>query len=417
MAEVAEGLPRASAISSCVSLGIMVLDFAWLFRDEVKFIWPKVRCRERFALVYIVARYAGMGGHIFNVYFSLRIASGVVTPPALCILWFRYQAVTIQLLLAAVEISWMHRIYTLFRKNHWILALLIILGIAQLLSMVISARLALPNMSYSSTCYVTRPHAASAYFGATTMTTNLAILFMISWRYLKLPVPKPTEIMKYEAIRAILRVVLRDSALSIVSLVVLTLVMMLANMGAIELSLNGNIIYHWLFCVLWMSFGRVTVNHAKVVQEQIEKFKRGDPNTLTLVEIGETSTWSSSSSISSSHRSELITDSVSHSHSRPDIVDFSGLIEAISLNILGVTLTVQSSGSLAETGSLHTHTESSSKNSEDSKRSGVEVEVRKQIENENSDKKKGGDIQSEDKDCSKGVPLVTSDSREAPDKR
>jgi len=112
----------------------------------------------------------------------------------------------------------------------------------------------------SSTVYT------ESIYSATTMTTNLAILFMISWRYLKLPVPKPTEIMTYEAIRAVLRVVLRDSALSIVSLlgssliralesvegltiglhIVLTLVMMLANMGAIELSLNGNMLYQYV---------------------------------------------------------------------------------------------------------------------------------------------------------------------------
>ncbi|KIM60128.1 hypothetical protein SCLCIDRAFT_46558, partial [Scleroderma citrinum Foug A] len=184
-----------------------------------------------------------------------------------CVLWFRYQAITIQLLLAAVEISLMHRIYALFLKNSWILSLLILLGIAQLLSMVLSARLVVSNVTYTSTCYVTKPHAASAYFGATTMTTNLAILFMISWRYLRLPVPQAREIMKFEAVRAVLRVILRDSALSVIAILVVTLVQMLSNLGAVELSLNGNILYHWLFCVLWISFGRIVVNHSKVVQE------------------------------------------------------------------------------------------------------------------------------------------------------
>lgn len=50
------------------------------------------------------------------------------------------------------------------------------------------------------------------------MTTNLAILFMISWRYLKLPVPQAKEIMKFEAVRAVLRVILRDSALSVIAI-------------------------------------------------------------------------------------------------------------------------------------------------------------------------------------------------------
>ncbi|KAI6099429.1 hypothetical protein EDD16DRAFT_503859 [Pisolithus croceorrhizus] len=134
MSDALAELARKVAISACVSLGLMTVEFAWLLRDEFIFIWPGVRFRNLYALVYVLTRYLGLAGQGFNVYFSLRIASGAITSPALCKMWFRYQAMTIQVLLAAMECALMHRIYALFLKNRWVLALLVLLGTSQLAS-------------------------------------------------------------------------------------------------------------------------------------------------------------------------------------------------------------------------------------------------------------------------------------------
>ncbi|KAL4065744.1 hypothetical protein V8B97DRAFT_1982751 [Scleroderma yunnanense] len=339
----------------------------------------------------------------FNVYFSLRIASGIVTPASLCKIWFRYQAVTVQLLLVAVEVSLMHRIYALFLQNCWILSLLIILGIAQLLSMVISARLVIPNTTYSETCYVIKPHVASVYFGATTITTNSAILFMLSWRYLHLPVPKPEHLMKFEALRAVIRIVLRDSTLSILAILVITLLMMLSNLGVIELSLNGNITYPWLFCILWISFGRLVVNHAKAIQVQVEKSRERDQSngqwtSRIQVERGaEIQSWMSELSTARSSQSHSHTQS-SHSHIHPDP-------HTISLKALGV-LAGRSPDSLAEEGSLHSESVESAEIAK-----GIEVvedRHKKQIQDRDKDRDK-------EKGKDKGIPLVPSDTKETGD--
>lgn len=56
------------------------------------------------------------------------------------------------------------------------------------------------------------------FISATTATTFLAILFMISWRYLQIPVPEPSDVLRYEPVLAVLRVIFRDSILAILGI-------------------------------------------------------------------------------------------------------------------------------------------------------------------------------------------------------
>lgn len=287
MSDALVEVARKVAISACVSLGLMTVEFVWLLRDEFNVVWPGVRTRNPYALTYVLTRYLGLAGQCFNVYFSLRIASGAITSPALCKMWFRYQAITVQILLAAMECALMHRIYALFLKNRWILALLVLLGTSQLASMFVSARLAIPQLVHSGTCYVIKPHPSTIYFGATSMTSNLAILFMLSWKYLQLPVTWTQSPFGHN--------LLRDSTLSLVAILGLLFAMIISNAGVMQTPVNGNVLYYWFYCTLWISLGRLIVNHFKVDQVSREE------NVLTQVEVGETSTWVSTESSTTRH--------------------------------------------------------------------------------------------------------------------
>lgn len=251
---------RWAAISSGMSLCVMAVDFCLVLGDEFRLIWPNIRCFNRYALVYVVTRYAGLAAQIFNIYFSLRMASGVVTSPFLCRMWYRYQAISIQLLLAMVQVCLMHRVYALFLRNCAILCLLILLWTGQLWSMLVSAWLVVPNVAHTDTCYVMRAPTAGVYFGATTMTMNLIVLFMISWRYLNLPVEWIRSGLGY--------VVLRDSTLSLLTILAWSLLLILCVTGVIETSMNGNVIYYWLFSAMWISLGRLIINQWKVAEAE-----------------------------------------------------------------------------------------------------------------------------------------------------
>ncbi|KAI6168711.1 hypothetical protein EDD17DRAFT_637463 [Pisolithus thermaeus] len=119
------------------------------------------------------------------------------------------------------------------------------------------------------------------------------MFFMIFWRGVKLP---------WEwSCSAFGRVVLRDSALSPLIVSLLKLAMVLCNTDVIRTSLNGNIIYYWLFCTMWISLGRITVDHSKAaLLEELKESAGARRGELTSeIDVEETS-----SSISESRTSQ-----------------------------------------------------------------------------------------------------------------
>ncbi|KAH0836432.1 hypothetical protein J3R83DRAFT_8037 [Lanmaoa asiatica] len=293
------------AISASISLAFMIVDFGCLVRDEVKYIWPRFRASWT-SRIYMLTRYMGAASQIFNVYFTVRMYLGVYTSPAGCRLWFIYQAFVVQLLLAFVEGMLMRRIYALFIRNQLVLLILISFALGQMASMVVSARLSFPSNKHTVTCLSVGSNPGNAFFryglppdrrasvlfthprgcSATTMTTNLLIFFMTFWRYLRLPASWTQQGVGW--------VVFRDSAWSlsaisggcvfflywppVVGFVVWSdadidwsVVMMfltLCSLDVIKPSMSGNTTYYWLVCILWISIGRIVVNHEKIPRDE-----------------------------------------------------------------------------------------------------------------------------------------------------
>jgi len=269
-------------IFSSLLLAIMVADFACLIGDEVKFVWTRIR-HSWYARLYMLARYLGMASQIFNVYFTFRMYCGVRTSHAGCTLWFAYQAVVIQLLLTCAEGLLMHRIYALFLRSRIILFILIMFACGQTASMIVSASFTLPQIKHTDTCIIRSSPPGNAYFGATTMMINLIILFMTFSRYLYLPAEWTRQ--------GLGRVVMRDSALSLIAITFVMLFMTLCSLGIIRPRMSGNVTYYGLVCILWVSIGRVVINHEKLPREDEEG---GNPwkdalQITSLIELGEIS--------------------------------------------------------------------------------------------------------------------------------
>ncbi|KIJ21230.1 hypothetical protein PAXINDRAFT_7003 [Paxillus involutus ATCC 200175] len=291
------------AISAAASLAVMVIDFAWLLPDELKVVWPKLRS-SRYAKIYVCSRYLGMSSQIASVCFTLRMYAGTPSSPSVCRIWYGFQALVVELLLASVEGALMHRVYALFFGNRYIFLILALFAVCQVGSMVVSAHFAVPSGRHTETCMVTKPHPGNAYFGATTMTTNLLILFMTFWKYLSLPIKRASDNIGW--------VMLRDSALSLLAISIMMLFVTLCALEVITPSMSGNINYYWLVCILWVSIGRIIVNHEKLaLGEESDILKsatsltsyidieegsssKGGISTLTHVHISPTSTYTTS---------------------------------------------------------------------------------------------------------------------------
>ncbi|KIK77942.1 hypothetical protein PAXRUDRAFT_351524 [Paxillus rubicundulus Ve08.2h10] len=269
-------------ISAASSLVVMVIEFAWLLPDELKVVWPKL-CSSRYAKVYVCSRYLGISSQIANVCFAWRMYAGTPSTSTVCRMWYGFQATVVQLLLGSVEGALMHRVYALFFRNQYIFLVLALFAVCQVGSMVVSAHFAVPSGRHTETCMVIRPHPGNAYFGATTMTTNLLILFMTSWKYLRLPIKRASDSIGW--------VVLRDSALSLLAISIMMLFVTLCALEVITPSMSGNFSYYWLVCILWVSIGRIIVNHEKLALDmEGDSSSKGDISTLTDVRISPTST-------------------------------------------------------------------------------------------------------------------------------
>lgn len=110
--------------------------------------------------------------------------AGIGTTPIGCRVWFSFQAVVVQILLAAVEGILMHRresfffklvdpkgthlpgvVYVLFQRNLCILMILVTLAAGQVASMMISASLSVPSNQHTATCMVVKSNPGNAFFG------------------------------------------------------------------------------------------------------------------------------------------------------------------------------------------------------------------------------------------------------------
>ncbi|KAG9308039.1 hypothetical protein JVU11DRAFT_12606 [Chiua virens] len=270
------------AISASSSLVVMIVHWVWLMRGEIKYIWPRL-CRSWNARIFVPARYLGLFGQIYNVYFTTRMYLGVPTPPEGCRIWFSFQALVVQVLLVVVEGLLMHRLYALFRCNGAIMMVLVALGGGQLASMGVSVRLSFPTNEYTTTCLLTKANPANAYFSTTMLTVTMILLFMIVWSYCRLP-PRFTR-------QGIGKIVFRDSILSLCALAVLMLFMTFTSLEIIKTSISGNITYYWMVCVLWMSLGSIIVDHEQIPRDDDERGQdniwRATVQLTSQIEMGE----------------------------------------------------------------------------------------------------------------------------------
>ncbi|KIJ06639.1 hypothetical protein PAXINDRAFT_103279 [Paxillus involutus ATCC 200175] len=106
------------------------------------------------------------------------------------------------------------------------------------------------------------------------MTTNILIFFMAFWKYLRLPI-KWTH-------GSVGRVVFRDSAISLVAISLMMLFLTLCALEVVTPSMSGNFNFYWLVCILWISIGRIIINHQKMSLE-VEGSSSGDVSTSSDV--------------------------------------------------------------------------------------------------------------------------------------
>ncbi|KAH7923680.1 hypothetical protein BV22DRAFT_1196505 [Leucogyrophana mollusca] len=270
MTEAGNQVARHISYGASAALLAMFVEYGLTVSDERKYIWSKLRTSS-YARTYILTRYFGLAAQIFNVCFSIWMASRTYIAPSLCKLWYSYQAVVIQTLVLVVDSLLMLGVYAIFSHSYWILSLLVVLAAAQPGSMIASAVITFPEVTYSSTCLIIRIHSGSVYFGTATLTTHVVILFLSLWKCF----------IEGRAQTSLRSAILRDSTLAVTAISIILLFMLLCSLGVIRTGIAGNIIYYWLLATLWISAGRIIVNWEIFRADQASS--RNTTSAMTMV--------------------------------------------------------------------------------------------------------------------------------------
>ncbi|KAG1845903.1 hypothetical protein DFJ58DRAFT_800229 [Suillus subalutaceus] len=262
-------IARNIAIMTTIFTGLMVSEYMWSLSDETRLVWPRF-WKTIEAKNFVVIRYAGLTGQIFNIWFAFRMASGVPNSPSACIAWCLYQTVTTQCLLFSVQLLLMRRVYKMFNKSKSIFALSVIFSGTQLAAMAASARLFITGTGYSPTCVIISSHHSRNFVGVSIIVTFMFILVTMLWRFFG------TTSSGSEALRAWLRLAVRDGSCTIFAIMVIIIFMFLCNMRVIDTKMSGNIIFYVLILCLWFAAGRIVLHQEKL--RKIQESQMGDVN-------------------------------------------------------------------------------------------------------------------------------------------
>lgn len=272
---IIDPVARNIVILSTTLTALMVLEYIWFFTDEVRLVWPRF-LKTTEAKIYVVTRYAGLAGQIFNIGFAFRMVSRVPNSPSTCRAWYWYQILMTQCLLLSVELLLMLRVYKMYGKGKSIFALLIVFGGAQLAANAASSRSVITGTSYSPTCVIISPHHSRIYVGVSIIVTFMVILSTMLWRFFG------SSSGLSEAPRAWLKLAVRDGSCTTIAIMTIFIFMFLCNMRVINTQMSGNIIFYVLFSILWFAAGRIVLHDAKF--RKIQESRKGDINDPRLTQ-------------------------------------------------------------------------------------------------------------------------------------
>lgn len=260
---------RNITIITTTLTALMVLEYGLSFSDEIQLVWPRF-WKTTEAKIYVVTRYAGLAGQIFNVCFAFRMVSGVLNSPFACRVWSSYQAATIQCLLLSVELLLMLQVHKMYRENKSIRALSFIFGGAPPAAMAINARLLVTGTHYSPTCVTISPHHSEFYVGISIIVSFMFFLVAILWRFFG------STSVRSEAPRAWLKLAVRDSSCITIAITVIFVFMFLCTTRVINTPMSGNITFYLLLSCLWFAAGRIVLHREQF--RRIQESRMGDVN-------------------------------------------------------------------------------------------------------------------------------------------
>ncbi|KDR79609.1 hypothetical protein GALMADRAFT_223751 [Galerina marginata CBS 339.88] len=175
--------------STLSTLAIILYEYTITFREELRHIWKRPITVVR--MVYLFSRYLAIIVQSVNLYLVLGPFSALSTPERICKGWFSFQLTAACVLMAALDLILMLRLYALYSKSFKVGTLLTLLFCGQIAVEAVIAPRSVLQVPYDPICDTTRTHPDILYFCISVWVTHIAmgLLTAAKWELAALRAP------------------------------------------------------------------------------------------------------------------------------------------------------------------------------------------------------------------------------------
>lgn len=154
---------RAVSYSEVAAVTLLTWDIFITFSDEVELIWKKAWTPAKG--MYVFARYIPWLFQLALLGINIDGSTGIFFTVAECRKWMIVQAVILQLVITAVDIILILRVYILFNRNRYLLLVLGTLFLAEVAFLSYVLAMITPRLTFNDDCFVTSsPPLFTAYW-------------------------------------------------------------------------------------------------------------------------------------------------------------------------------------------------------------------------------------------------------------
>ncbi|KAF9010664.1 hypothetical protein BDQ17DRAFT_935961 [Cyathus striatus] len=173
---------HSKACGQIASLAFLLYDIMITFDDEVDIIWSKPN-NSWIKWQFLFTRYFALATQLTNRSLESVINSTSTRLTGSLKGWYICQVVVGSMLMTAVEMVLMARVYAIYNKNSLVAAGFFCLLMGELISLIVGVTITIPGKNFHLSTFVDSSPNSYAYFGAAAGISQVTILILTLMKY------------------------------------------------------------------------------------------------------------------------------------------------------------------------------------------------------------------------------------------
>ncbi|KAH9485027.1 hypothetical protein JR316_0001931 [Psilocybe cubensis] len=171
--------------ASYAGLAFSTWEILITLQDEVDLMWMHPRRWTIITLLYFFVRYFALAVSVSNTILATILEARYPVSREICRLWLSYQALSVYLLLGAVDVILMIRVYAFYNRRRWIGRLMLALVFLRISLSSASAVMTVPDQEFNETCLNKDvPSVVMYFFIMGEFLIQSVILGLTVWKHL-----------------------------------------------------------------------------------------------------------------------------------------------------------------------------------------------------------------------------------------